>query len=86
MKIGFITPEYPHPKVKFAAGIATSIRNLALALVKKGVDVTVFVYHQRESEIVYDEGVEIHLIKKQTYRCVTPEMSICSTGRHVWGC
>ena len=43
MKIGFITPEYPHPKVKFAAGIATSIRNLALALVKKGVDVTVFV-------------------------------------------
>jgi len=71
VKIGFITPEYPHPKVKFAAGIATSIRNLALALVKKGVDVTVFVYHQRESEIVYDEGVEIHLIKKQTYKFFT---------------
>jgi glycosyltransferase involved in cell wall biosynthesis len=71
MKIGFITSEYPHPKVSHAAGIATSIKNLAVALVKKGVDVTVFVYHQKESDIVYDEGVEIHLIKKETYKLFT---------------
>ena len=71
MKIGFITSEYPHPKVKYAAGIATSIKNLAVALVKKGVDVTVFVYHQEESGVWHDEGVEIHLIKKETYKLFT---------------
>ncbi|WP_298494613.1 glycosyltransferase family 4 protein [uncultured Algibacter sp.] len=71
MKIGFITSEYPHPQVKFAAGIATSIKNLAVALVKKGIDVTVFVYHQNESCVVYDEGVEIHLIKKENYNFFT---------------
>ncbi|SFD02835.1 glycosyltransferase family 4 protein [Algibacter pectinivorans] len=71
MHIGFITSEYPHPKVKQAAGIATSIKNLAVALVKKGVNVTVFVYHQNESGIVQDEGVKIHLIAKQTYNLFT---------------
>lgn len=71
MKIGFITSEYPHLKVKHAAGIATSIKNLAVALVKKNVDVTVFVYHQNENEIINDAGVEIHLIKKETYKLFT---------------
>ncbi len=71
MNVGFITSEYPHPKVKQAAGIATSIKNLAIALVNKGIGVTIFVYHQNESEIVNDEGVEIHLIKKETYKLFT---------------
>lgn len=71
MRVGLITSEYPHPQVKFAAGIATSIKNLAITLVKKGVDVTVFVYHQKESTVVHDEGVEIHLIKKESYRLFT---------------
>ncbi len=71
MKIGFITSEYPHPRVKFAAGIATSIKNLAMELVKKGVDVTVFVYHQKVSGVWHDEGVEIHLIKKEDYKLFT---------------
>ena len=57
MQIAFLTSEYPHPKVLHAAGIATSIKNLAVTLVKKGVDVTVFVYHQNENAIVTDEGV-----------------------------
>ena len=71
MKIGFITSEYPHPKIKHAAGIATSIKNLAISLVKKGVEVTVFVYHQNDYEIIDDEGVEIHLIRKETYKLFT---------------
>ena len=71
MRVGLITSEYPHPQVKFAAGIATSIKNLAVTLVKKGVDVTVFVYHQEESTVVHDEGVEIHLIKKESYKLFT---------------
>ena len=71
MKIGFITSEYPHPQVSHAAGIATSIKNLAVTLVKKGIDVTVFVYHQNQSEVISDNGVEIHLIKKKKYKLLT---------------
>lgn len=71
MKIGLITSEYPHPKVTHAAGIATSIKNLAITLVKKGVDVTVFVYHQKENTVLVEEGVEIHLIAKKAFKWFT---------------
>ncbi len=71
MHIGLITSEYPHPKVSHAAGIATSIKNLAIALVKKGVTVTVFVYHQNVNEVFDDNGVSIHLIEKKRYSFFT---------------
>ncbi len=71
MKVGFITSEYPHAKIKHAAGIGTSIKNLAITLVKKDVNVTVFVYHQNSNEVFIDEGVEIHLIKKEKYKLFT---------------
>ena len=71
MKIGFITSEYPHPKVKHAAGIGTSIKNLCVALVKKRVEVTVFVYHQNSNDVFTDEGVEIHLIKSKKFKIAT---------------
>ncbi|MCB4808716.1 glycosyltransferase family 4 protein [Tamlana sp. 62-3] len=67
MKIGFITPEYPHEKIAHAAGIGTSIKNLAMALVKKGVAVYVFVYNQKASEVFNDKGVEIHSIAKKKF-------------------
>ena len=68
MHLGIIRSEYSHLKVSHAAGIVTSIKNLTVALVKKGVEVTVFVYHQKESDVLHDGGVEIHLIKKVTYK------------------
>lgn len=71
MKIGFITSEYPHAKVSHAAGIGTSIKNLAVALANKGVGVTVFVYHQNENLIVEDNGIKIHLIAKKKYQFLT---------------
>ncbi len=33
MHIAFLTPEYPHSKVKHVAGLGTSIKNLVTALV-----------------------------------------------------
>lgn len=66
MTIGFITAEYPHSKVKNAAGIGTSIKNLAVSLVKKNIKVIVFVYHQDNNEIISSEGVIIHLIKSKS--------------------
>jgi len=66
MTIGFITAEYPHSKVKHAAGIGTSIKNLAVSLVKKNIKVIVFVYHQDNNEIISSEGVIIHLINSKS--------------------
>lgn len=71
MHIGFITSEYPHPEVKHAAGIATSIKNLAVTLVKKNVDVSVFVYHQEKNAIIEDSGVTVHLISQKRYKQFT---------------
>lgn len=68
MKIGFITSEYPHPKVKRAAGIATSIKNLATSLVANNHKVLVFVYQQDEDDIMIADDVEIHLIKSRKYK------------------
>lgn len=68
MHIAFLTPEYPHASVLHAAGIGTSIKNLAVALVQKKVTVTVVVYGQKESIIFEENGVCIHLIKNQKYK------------------
>lgn len=71
MKIAFITSEYPHQKVSHAAGIGTSIKNLSMALVKKGVKVYVFVHHQNTDEVFTDNGITIYLIAKKKYRLLT---------------
>jgi glycosyltransferase involved in cell wall biosynthesis len=68
MHIAFLTPEYPHERVQHAAGIGTSIKNLVLALVKKEVTVSVFVYGQKEDAILEEEDLKIHLIKAQKYK------------------
>lgn len=71
MHIGFLTPEYPHEKVTHAAGIGTSIKNLAVALVQKGVAVSIFVYSQKENLIFVENGITIHLIQKKIYKAFT---------------
>lgn len=68
LKIAFLTPEYPHSKIKHAAGIGTSIKNLAVALAAKGLEVTVFVYGQSTNDVFNDLGVNIHLIEDKKYR------------------
>ena len=68
MKIAFLTPEYPHEKISHAAGIGTSIKNLATALVKQGCTATVIVYGQKYTEVFEEEGVSIHLIENKKYR------------------
>ena len=68
MHIAFLTPEYPHAKLTHTAGIGTSIQNLAIALVGEGVQVTVFVYGQKEKEVFNDKEVRIHCIKHKKYK------------------
>lgn len=65
MHIAFLTPEYPHDQVIHAAGIGTSIKNLAVALTEKQITVSVFVYGQKEDTIFFDNKIKIHLIKSR---------------------
>lgn len=67
MHIAFLTPEYPHQKVQHAAGIGTSIKNLAVALSKKNITVSVFVYGQNADEVFVEDGIKMHLLQNKTY-------------------
>ena len=68
MHIAFLTPEYPHKKISHAAGIGTSIKNLAVALVKEKCKVSIIVYGQNKSLVFEDEGVVIHVLEDKNYR------------------
>ena len=67
MHLGFITPEYPHPRVKTAAGMGTSIKNLVVTLTRKGITVSLFVYGQDEDDIIEADGAKMHLLKNKKY-------------------
>ncbi|MCG9793884.1 glycosyltransferase family 4 protein [Flavobacterium algicola] len=67
MHIAFLTPEYPHSKIANSGGLGTSIKNLAEALVRKEVKVTVFVYAQKEAMVFEDNGIQFHLIEDKNY-------------------
>lgn len=68
MHIAFLTSEYSHPSIVSSAGIGTSIRNLATSLHSSGNDVTIFIYNQTLQEIIDDNGIKIHRIKKRKYK------------------
>lgn len=68
MHIAFLTSEYPHPRVKSAAGIGTSIKNLVEALVKKNIRVTMFIYGQEENQVFTEDKLTYHLIADRKYR------------------
>jgi glycosyltransferase involved in cell wall biosynthesis len=63
MKIAFLTPEYPHPNNGSSGGIGTSIKNLAIGLMKEGCAVRVLVYGQNEDAFFEDNGILIQQIK-----------------------
>lgn len=63
MKIGFLTPEYPHEKTGNSGGLGTSIKNLAHALTALGHEVVILVYEQKQDAVFFDNAVEVHQIK-----------------------
>jgi glycosyltransferase involved in cell wall biosynthesis len=63
MKIGFLTPEYPHDKTGNSGGLGTSIKNLAHALTALGHEVVILVYEQKQDAVFFDKAVEVHQIK-----------------------
>jgi glycosyltransferase involved in cell wall biosynthesis len=68
MHTAFLTTEYPHEKTGRYGGIGTSIKNAAEALVASGSKASVFVISQKESTILEENGITIHLIAQRRYR------------------
>ncbi|WP_124980914.1 glycosyltransferase family 4 protein [Nonlabens xiamenensis] len=68
MHIAFLTPEYPHERIGHSGGMGTSISNLAKALTSQNVQVTVFVYSQKESVVFQDHGITFHLIAHKNFK------------------
>lgn len=68
MNIGFITPEYPHPAATASAGLGSSIKNLAKALVQEGIQVSIFLYGQEKDTVFEQEGIKFHFIKQKRYK------------------
>ena len=72
MNIALITPEYPTSSFNGnIGGIGTFTKNLAEQLTKNKCEVTVFVHSQSVEQIVKNNGVEVHLVKKKTIKGIT---------------
>ncbi|WP_159023060.1 glycosyltransferase family 4 protein [Formosa sp. L2A11] len=68
MKIGFIAPEYPHFKIKQAAGLGTSIGNLVEALSQQGHAIYLFIYGQDQDDYFVENSIHFYLIADVSYR------------------
>nr|WP_294925830.1 glycosyltransferase family 4 protein [uncultured Flavobacterium sp.] len=68
MNIAFLTPEYPHSKTGNSGGIGTSIKNLAIGLLAKGVSVSILVYGQKEDNVFTDDGIFVQQIKNVKFK------------------
>lgn len=65
MHIGFLTPEYPHPKTGNSGGLGTSIKNLVRGLQASGHRVSIVVYGQKADEVIQEEGLALHLLRNK---------------------
>jgi len=63
MKIAFLTPEFPHPKMGSSGGIGTSILNLSKGLTLLGHQVFVLVYGQKEDEVFEENDISYYKIR-----------------------
>ncbi len=68
MHIGFLTPEYPHPKISHSGGLGSSLQNLVLSLQEQAVTISVFVYGQKEDTEFEENGIHFYCIKQKTYK------------------
>ena len=63
MKIAFLTPEFPHPKMVSAGGLGTSILNLSEGLVGLGHEVSILVYGQKDDTFFVENDISFYRIK-----------------------
>lgn len=63
LKIAFLTPEFPHPKIGSSGGIGTSILNLSKGLLINNCEVYVLVYGQEKDDYFFENGIHFYQIK-----------------------
>lgn len=63
MKIAFLTPEFPHPKMGSSGGIGTSILNLSKGLAKAGNEVSILIYGQKKDDFFVENNISYYAIK-----------------------
>jgi alpha-maltose-1-phosphate synthase len=63
MKVAFLTPEFPHPKIGSSGGIGTSIFNLSKGLKELGHQVSIVVYGQDRDEVFEENDIIFYKIK-----------------------
>lgn len=63
LKIAFLTPEFPHPKMGSSGGIGTSIMNLSKGLLLNNCEVYVLVYGQKKDNYFFENGIHFYQIK-----------------------
>jgi glycosyltransferase involved in cell wall biosynthesis len=68
MQIAFLTPEYPHAKTGNSGGLGTSIKSIAIGLLKLGCSVRVLVYGQMEESIFDDNGITVQQIQNIKFK------------------
>lgn len=68
MHIGFLTPEFPHELTGKSGGLGTSIKNLADALARKGVKISIYVYGQNINKVISDSGISLHIISQRKFQ------------------
>jgi alpha-maltose-1-phosphate synthase len=75
MKIGFLTPEFPHPRISDSGGIGTSIMNLSKGLINQGHQVIVLVYGQDQDAVFEDNGIVFYKIKNIKFKGISRFLS-----------
>lgn len=67
MHICYLTPEYPHPKLKPSGGLGSSIKNLAEQLVQEGIRVSVLVIGQEADDQFKANGIDMYVLAHIKY-------------------
>lgn len=67
MHIAFLTSEFPHIKLYSSGGLGTSIKNLATALVRENIQVSIFVYGQDKDEVFKEDKITIYKIGHKAF-------------------
>ena len=71
MKIAFLTPEYPHPRLGAAGGIGTGIFNLCNGLIAEGHEPVILVYGQDRDEYFEEAGIHFYRIRNVRFRGIS---------------
>lgn len=67
MHIAFLTPEYPHILSTASGGLGTSIQSVAMALVKSNIEVSIFIYGQKEPRLIRENKIKLHFISQKEF-------------------